>query len=94
MIQLVDVVECDGLEKSIVKLEAFRRAVLVQDASAKDDLFALVMVDDKRAVLMHNTASFSEHARKVIQIEINVFNTCRLESVANFHPCGLLTIES
>jgi hypothetical protein len=52
MIQLIDVVECDGLEKSVVKLEAFRKAVLVQDARVKDDLFALVMVDDKRAVLV------------------------------------------
>ncbi len=52
MIQLIDVVECDGLEKSIVKLDAFKRAVLVQDAGTKDDLFALVMVDDKRAVLV------------------------------------------
>jgi hypothetical protein len=52
MIQLIDVVECDGLEKSIVKLEAFRKAVLVQDASAKDDLFALVLIDERRAVLV------------------------------------------
>ena len=52
MIQLIDVVECDALDKSIVKLEALKRAVLVQDAQAKDDLFALVMVDDKRAVLV------------------------------------------
>jgi len=52
VIQLIDVVECDGLERSVVKLEAFKRAVLVQDAGAKDDLFALVMVDDKRAVLV------------------------------------------
>lgn len=52
VIQLIDVVECDGLERSVVKLEAFKRAMLVQDVSAKDDLFALVMVDDRRAVLV------------------------------------------
>ena len=52
MIQIIDVVECDGLERSIVKLDAFKRALLVQDARAKDDLFALVMVDDRRAVLI------------------------------------------
>jgi hypothetical protein len=52
VIQLIDVVECDGLERSIVKLEALKKAVLVQDERAKDDLFALVMVDDRRAVLV------------------------------------------
>lgn len=52
MIQLIDVVEFDGVEKSIVKGEAFKRAVLVQDAGRKDDLFALLMVDDQRAVLV------------------------------------------
>ena len=52
MIQVVDVVECDGLERSIVKLDAFKRVVLVQDASARDDLFALVMIDERRAVLV------------------------------------------
>jgi hypothetical protein len=52
MIQVVDVVECDGLEKSIVRLDALKRVVLVQDASARDDLFALVMVDERRAVLV------------------------------------------
>ena len=52
MIQLIDVVECDGLEKSVVKLEAFKKAMLVQDALSRDDLFALVMVDDTRAVLV------------------------------------------
>jgi len=52
VIQLIDTVECDGLEKSIVKLEAFKRAVLVQDALSREDLFALVMVDDTRAVLV------------------------------------------
>jgi len=52
VIQIIDVVECDGLDKSVVKLEAFKKAVLVQDARAKDTLFALVMVDDRRAVLV------------------------------------------
>src|SRR5688572_29690345 len=52
MILIVDVVEADGLEKSIVKLDAFRKAVLVQDAAARDDLFALVTIDDRRAVLV------------------------------------------
>jgi len=52
MIQLIDKVDCDALQKSIVKPEAIKRAVLVQDAGAKDDLFALLMVCDKRAVLV------------------------------------------
>jgi len=52
MIQLIDKVECDVLHKSIVRLDAFKKAVLVQDAAAKDDLFALLFVDDKRAALV------------------------------------------
>lgn len=52
MIQLIDRVDCDGLQKSIVKPEAFKKAVLVQDAAGKDDLFALLMIDDKRAALV------------------------------------------
>jgi hypothetical protein len=52
MIQLIDTVDCDALHKSIVKPEALRRAVLVQDAGTKDELFALLMVDDRRAVLV------------------------------------------
>ena len=52
MIQLIDTVECEALYKSVVRLDAFKRAVLVQDAGAKDELFALVMIDDKRAVLV------------------------------------------
>jgi hypothetical protein len=40
------------LYKSIVRLEVFKKVVLVQDGGAKDDLFALLMVDDKRAVLV------------------------------------------
>ena len=52
MTQLIDTVDCDVLYKSIVRLEAFKKVVLVQDGGAKDDLFALLMVDDKRAVLV------------------------------------------
>jgi hypothetical protein len=52
MIQLIDKVECDVLHKSIVRLDAFKKAVLVQDAAAKDDLFALLFVDDTRATLV------------------------------------------
>ena len=56
MIQLIDRVDCDGLQKSIVKPEAFKKAVLVQDAGSKDDLFALLMVDDKRAARLNTIA--------------------------------------
>jgi hypothetical protein len=52
MIQLIDRIDCDGLQRSIVKPEAFKKAVLVQDAGNKDDLFALLMVDDRRAALV------------------------------------------
>ena len=52
MIQLIDKVDCDALQKSIVRPEAIKRAVLVQDAGHKDDLFALLMVCDRRAVLV------------------------------------------
>jgi hypothetical protein len=52
MIQLIDAVDCDGLQKSIVKPEALKKAVLVQDAQRKDHLFALLMVDAERAVLV------------------------------------------
>jgi len=52
MIQLIDIVDCDALHKCIVKPEACRKAVLVQDAGEKNDLFALLMVDDRRAVLV------------------------------------------
>lgn len=62
MIRLIDTVDCDALHKSIVKPEALRRAVLVQDAVAKDDLFALLMVDDRRAVLV-TQGSMSLNAR-------------------------------
>lgn len=33
-------------------MEAFRRALLVQDAGRKDDLFALVLLDESHAVLV------------------------------------------
>ena len=52
MIQLIDAVDCDALHKCIVKPEACRKAVLVQDAGEKNDLFALILVDDRRAVLV------------------------------------------
>jgi hypothetical protein len=44
MIQLIDKVDCDALQKSVVRPEAIKRAILVQDAGNKDDLFALLMV--------------------------------------------------
>ena len=52
MIQLIDKVDCDALHKSIVKPEAFTKAVLIQDAGTVDHLFALLMVDNTRAVLV------------------------------------------
>lgn len=52
MTLLIDTVACDALYKSIVRLEAIKKIVLVQDGAAKDDLFALLMIDDKRAVLV------------------------------------------
>ena len=52
MIQWIDQVECDALHKSIVKPDAFKKAVLIQDAGAMDHLFALLMVDNTRAVLV------------------------------------------
>ena len=52
MILLIDVVDCDALHKCIVRPEACRKAMLVQDAGEKDDLFALLMIDDRRAVLV------------------------------------------
>jgi hypothetical protein len=72
VIQLIDVVECDGLERSVVKLEAFKRAVLVQDAGAKDDLFALVMVDDRRAVLVAQ-GKMSLHASGGGMLKLQMF---------------------
>ena len=51
-IQIIDTVECDALERSVVKLEAFKKAILVQDAARKDDLFALLLLDETRAVLV------------------------------------------
>ena len=52
MIQLIDKVDCDALHKSIVKSEAFTKAVLIQDAGTMDHLFGLVMIDKTRAVLV------------------------------------------
>lgn len=52
MIRLIDKVDCDALHKSIVKPEAFKKAVLIQDAGTMDHLFALLMVDQTRAVLV------------------------------------------
>lgn len=52
MIQLIDAVDCDAVHRTIVRPEALRKAVLVQDAGAKDELFALLMVDERRAVLV------------------------------------------
>lgn len=52
MIHIVDRIECDALQRSIVKPEALKKAVLVQDAAAPDHLFALLMVDSDRAVLV------------------------------------------
>jgi len=52
MIQLIDKVDCDALHKSIVKPEAFTKAILIQDAGTTDHLFALLMIDKARAVLV------------------------------------------
>jgi hypothetical protein len=52
MIQVVDTVECGALHRSIVKPEAFKKAVLVQDAETPGHLFALLMIDNARAVLV------------------------------------------
>jgi len=52
MIQLIDKVDCDALNKSIVKPEAFTKAILIQDAGTMDHLFALLMIDRSRAVLV------------------------------------------
>lgn len=54
VIQLLDRVTCDDLDKTIVKAAALKRAVLVQDAEDRDDLFALLHVDDQRAVLVRS----------------------------------------
>jgi len=52
MIQIIDRIECDAVHRSIVKPEALKKAVLVQDAGAPDHLFALLMIDETRAVLV------------------------------------------
>jgi hypothetical protein len=75
MIQLIDVVDCDSLHKSIVRLEAISKAVLVQDAGNKDSLFALLMVGDKRAVLVRQGA-MSLHATSVsARLKLQAFRT-------------------
>ncbi len=52
MIQIIDRIEADALHRSVVKPEALKKAVLVQDAAAAEQLFALLMVDAARAVLV------------------------------------------
>jgi len=52
MIQIVDRIECENLQRSIVRPEALKKVVLVQDAGTPDHLFALLMVDPARAVLV------------------------------------------
>jgi hypothetical protein len=52
MIQIVDRIECEAMHRSIVKPEALKKAVLVQDAAMPEQLFALLMVDAARAVLV------------------------------------------
>lgn len=52
MFQIVDRVECDALQRSIVKPEALKKAVLVQDAGNAEQLFALLLIDGMRAVLV------------------------------------------
>ncbi|HET7864104.1 MAG TPA: hypothetical protein VFL86_06815 [Burkholderiaceae bacterium] len=75
MIQLIDKVDCDALQKSIVRPEAIKRAILVQDAGTKDDLFALLMVCDKRAVLV-TQGVMSLHAGTVSsKLKMQAFRT-------------------
>jgi hypothetical protein len=52
MIQIIDTIDCDALHRSIVKPDAMKKAVLVQDAAMSEQLFALLMVDALRAVLV------------------------------------------
>jgi hypothetical protein len=52
MIQIIDTIDCDALHRSIVKSDAMKKAVLVQDAAMPEQLFALLMVDAGRAVLV------------------------------------------
>ena len=52
MIRLIDKISSDQLDECIVKPTAFTRVTLVQDADARDCLFALLMVGDDRAVLV------------------------------------------
>ena len=52
MIQLIDKVAPDQLQKSIVKPDSLVKACLVQSTELSEDLFALLMVDDQRAVLV------------------------------------------
>ena len=75
MIQLIDKVDCDGLQKSVVKLEAVKKAVLVQDAGHKDELFALLMVDDKRAVLVTQGAMSLSGSTVTGTLKLQAFRT-------------------
>ncbi len=50
MNQIVDSVECGALHRSIVRPEALKKAVLVQDVGTPGHLFALLMIDNSRAV--------------------------------------------
>lgn len=60
MIRLIDQISSDQLDKCIVKPTAFTRVTLVQDAGARDCLFALLMVGEGRAVLVEaGTMSFA-----------------------------------
>ena len=75
MIQLIDEVDCDALHKSIIKPEALKRAVLVQDAQRKDHLFALLMVDARRAVLVR-PGTMSLHSVTVnAMLKLQAFRT-------------------
>jgi len=52
MIQIVDKIDCDAVHRSIVKPEALKKAVLVQDAGSIESMFSLLMIDATRAVLV------------------------------------------
>jgi hypothetical protein len=75
MIQLIDLVDCDGVFKSIVKPEAFKKATLVQDAGERDQLFALLMVGDKRAVLVRQGGMSLHGATVSARLKLQAFRT-------------------
>jgi hypothetical protein len=75
MIQLIDQVDCDSLHKSVVKPEAFKKALLVQDAERKDQLFALLMVGDKRAVLIKQGLMSLHSATVTATLKLQAFRT-------------------